>query len=122
MSSEGQLSDTDRQKRDDLYDDASGDVAIGDLGAAVSKYRQCVEVDASFFDGWHALGMALFKNGDTKEAIGATLMATQLEPNDQLVWTALSQMYVQAGKIAEAEEAKSNATILGLGGKVVKDS
>ena len=108
------------QERDRLYDDASGDVAIGDLGAAVEKYRRCVELDPDFFDGWHALGMALFKSGDAREAIGATLMATQLQPNDQLVWTALSQMYVAEGKIAEAEEAKQNATILGLGGKVVK--
>ncbi len=109
-------------ERDDLYDGASGDVAVGDLDAAVEKYRRCVEIDPEFFDGWHALGMALFKSGNSKEAIGATLMATQLEPNDQLVWTALSQMYLAEGKIAEAEEAKGNATILGLGGKVVKDS
>ena len=109
-------------ERDACYDDASGDVAIGDLASAVEKYRRCVEIDPDFFDGWHALGMALFKNGNTAEAIGATLMATQLEPNDQLVWTALSQMYVAQGKIAEAEEAKANATILGIGGKVVKGS
>jgi predicted Zn-dependent protease len=111
-----------QHERDALYDDASGDVAIGDLEAAAQKYRRCVEIDPDFFDGWHALGMALFKSGNSREAIGATLMATQLEPNDQLAWTALSQMYVAQGKIAEAEEAKSNATILGLGGKVVKDA
>ncbi len=110
-----------KKERDDLYDDASGDIAIGDLDSAVEKYRECVSIDAQFFDGWHALGMALFKSGKAKEAIGASLMATQIEPNDQLVWTALSQMYMAEGKIAEAEEAKSNATVLGLGGKVVKD-
>lgn len=111
-----------QNERDAYYDDASGDVAIGDLESAVAKYRRCVEIDPDFFDGWHALGMALFKSGNAREAIGAALMATQLEPNDQLVWTALSQMYVAEEKIAEAEEAKANATILGLGGKVVKDA
>jgi hypothetical protein len=31
-------------------------------------------------------------------------------------------MYMRDGQIAEAEAAKQNATVLGLGGKVVKDS
>jgi len=110
------------QERDALFDDASGDVAIGDLEAAIDKYRKCVELDPEFFEGWHALGMALKNNGQLKAAIGAALQATTLSPNDQLAWTALSQMYMQDGQIPEAEAAKQNATILGLGGKVVKDA
>ncbi len=107
-------------QRDELFDDASGDLAVGDLKAAVAKYRQCVELDPEFFDGWHALGLALMKDGQIKPAIGAALQATTLNPNDQLAWTALSQMYVQDGQIAEAEAAKQNAAILGIGGKIVK--
>lgn len=107
-------------QRDELFDDASGDLAVGDIGAAIEKYRACVELDPEFFDGWHALGMALMKKGELKEAIGAALMATQLEPNDLLAWTGLSQMYMRDGQIAEAEAAKSNAAVLGLGGKVQK--
>ena len=57
---------------------------------------------------------------ELKEAIGAALMATQLEPNDLLAWTGLSQMYMRDGQIPEAEAAKQNATVLGLGGKVKK--
>lgn len=91
------------------------------MAAAVEKYRRCVEIDPDFFDGWHALGMALMKNGQLKPAIGAALQATTLNPNDQLAWTALSQMYVADGKIADAETAKQNATILGIGGKIVKE-
>lgn len=109
-------------ERDALYDDASGLVAIGDLEEAVPLYRRAVELDPQFFDGWHALGMALFKCGKTKEAIGAGLMATTLRPNDLLAWTALSQMYVKDGQIAEAEDAKGKARILSLGGKVVQGS
>ena len=103
-----------------LYDDASGDLAIGDLDAAIEKYRRAVELEPDYFDGWHALGMALMKQGELKEAIGAALMATELRPNDLLAWTGLSQMYMKDGQIAEAEAAKSNATVLGLGGKVKK--
>jgi Flp pilus assembly protein TadD len=58
------------------------------------------------------------KSGSIKEAIGAGLMATTLNPNDLLAWTALSQMYVKNGQIAEAEDAKGKARILSLGGRV----
>ena len=44
------------------------------------------------YRGWHALGLALLKSGELKEAIGAALMTTNLRPNDQLAWTSLSQM------------------------------
>lgn len=115
------MSESDQTQRDELFDDANGDLAIGDLESAVDKYRQCVELDPDFFDGWHALGMALMKVGNIKEAIGAGLQATTLKPNDLLAWTGLSQMYVQDGQIGEAEHAKGNARILSLGGKVVRE-
>ena len=66
---------------------------VGELDEAVALYRQCVALDSQFFDGWQALGMALLKTGETKEAIGAGLMATNLRPNDLLAWTGLSQMW-----------------------------
>jgi len=107
--------------RDDLFDDANGDLALGEIADAVEKYRQCVELDPQFFDGWQALGMSLLKLDQVKEAIGAGMMATTLRPNDLLAWTGLSQMYVRDGQIAEAEDAKGKARILSLGGKIVKD-
>lgn len=111
--------DTDR---DHLFDDANGNLALGDLEDAVALYRRCVALDPDFFDGWHALGMCLLKLGEIKEAIGCGLQATTLRPNDLLAWTALSQMYVRDGQIGEAEFAKGNARILSLGGKVVRES
>ena len=103
-----------------LFDDASGDLALGELEAAVIKYRRCVELDPQYFDAWHALALTLLKTGQTKEAIGAGIMATELQPNDLLAWTALSQAYVKAGRIADAEDAKGKARILSLGGKIVR--
>lgn len=105
-----------------LFDDASGHLATGEIEEAAALYRQCVKLDPGYFDGWHALGMALLKLGEVKEAIGAGLMATTLRPNDLLAWTALSQMYVRNGQIAEAEDAKGKARILSLGGRIVKDA
>ena len=106
---------------DELFDEANGDLAVGDLEGAVEKYRRCIELDPGFFDGWHALAMSLMKTGRIKEAIGAGLKATTLKPNDLLAWTALSQMYVQDGQIGEAEDAKSKARILSLGGQIVRE-
>ena len=103
-----------------LFDDANGHLAVGEFDQAIACYRRCVALDPSFFDGWHALGMALLKIGQTKEAIGCGLQAVNLQPNDLLAWTGLSQMYVRDGNIPEAEAAKGNARILSLGGRVVK--
>jgi predicted Zn-dependent protease len=103
-----------------LFDDANGHFAIGEIDEATALYRQCVALDPDFFDGWHALGMALLKTDHVKEAIGCGLQAVTLKPNDLLAWTSLSQMYVRDGNIPEAEAAKGNARILSLGGRVVK--
>ena len=105
-----------------LFDDANGHLALGELEEAVALYRQCVELDPGFFDGWHALGMSLLKIGNIKEAIGCGLQAVTLKPNDLLAWTSLSQMYVRDGNIPDAEAAKGNARILSLGGRVVKEN
>ncbi len=103
------------------FDRGNAALAVGDFETAVAAYRRSVEIDPAFFDGWHALGMALLKTGQIKEAIGCGLQATTLRPNDLLAWTSLSQMYVQDGQIAQAEDAKGRARILSLGGKIVQE-
>ena len=103
---------------DEIFDDASGDIAIGDLTSAAEKYRRCVELDPNFFDGWHALGMALMKIGRFPEAIEAGKRATELRPNDQIAWTSLSLFYNRNGDIKEAEAAGTKAKILSWGGKI----
>ena len=76
------------EELNDIFDDANGSLAIGELEEAIKGYRKCVALDANFFDGWQALGMALMKVGEVKEAIGCGLQAVTLEPNDLLAWTA----------------------------------
>jgi len=107
--------------RDDIFDDANGDLAVGDLANAVEKYQRCVDVDPNFFDGWHALGMALMKLGRFNEAIEAGKKAVELKPNDQIGWTSLSLFYNRAGDIKEAEAAGTKAKIISWGGKVAKE-
>jgi tetratricopeptide (TPR) repeat protein len=106
---------------DEIFDDANGDLAVGDLESAVEKYRKSIQIAPDFFDGWHALGMALMKLGRFAEAIEAGQKAVELRPNDQIGWTSLSLFYNRAGNIKEAEAAGAKAKILGWGGKVVKE-
>jgi len=109
------------EKIEELFDEANGDLAVGDLESAAVKYRQCVELDADFFEGWHALGMALMKTGRYEEAIQAGLKCVELQPNDQLAWSSLSLFYVRNGNIKEAEAAGGKARILSWGGKIKKE-
>jgi tetratricopeptide (TPR) repeat protein len=106
---------------EELFDDANGELAIGELPAAIEKYRQCVGQFPAFFDGWHALGMTLMKNGNYPEAIEAGKKAVELRPNDQLAWSSLSLFYVRNSQIKEAEAAGAKARILSWGGKIVRD-
>lgn len=103
---------------DDRFDEGNLHLALGELEEAATCYRACVELDAAFFDGWHALGMVLMKLGRYPEAIEAGLQATRLRPNEQLAWSSLSLFYVRNGQIAEAEAAGAKARILSWGGKV----
>src|SRR5437667_10379550 len=106
------------ETRDQIFDDANGDLAIGELESAVGKYRRCVEIDPEFFDGWHALGMALMKLGRFPEAIVAGEKSVELRPNDQIGWTSLSLFYNRNGEIQKAEAAGAKARIIGWGGKI----
>ena len=106
---------------EEIFDDANGDLAIGELESAVEKYRRCIEIDPEFFDGWHALGMALMKVGRFPEAIAAGEKTVKLKPNDQIAWTSLSLFYNRNGQIAEAEAAGTKAKILSWGGRIVAE-
>ena len=106
---------------DEIFDDATGDLAVGNLDSAVEKYGRCVQIAPDFFDGWHAFGMALMKLGRFTEAIEAGKKAVELRPNDQIGWTSLSLFYNRAGNIKEAEAAGAKAKILGWGGKISKE-
>jgi tetratricopeptide (TPR) repeat protein len=107
---------------EDLFDDGNSALALGELEEAAALYRQAIEADPSFADGWHALGMALMKLGHFQEAIEAGLKLVELRPNDQLAWSSLSIFYVKNHQVPEAEAAGAKARILSWGGKVKKDA
>jgi tetratricopeptide (TPR) repeat protein len=106
----------------EIFEEATGDIALGELDAAIVKYQECIRLDPEYFDAFHALGMALMKAGRFPEAIEAGLRAVELNPNDQLAWSSLSLFYVKNGQVPEAEAAGAKARILSWGGKIKKDA
>src|ERR1700677_713311 len=107
---------------DEVMDDRNTALAIGELEEAAKYFRQAVEQDAQFQDGWHALGMALYKLDRYEEAIAAGLRAAELDPNNQFVWSSLSLAYNANKQKTEAEAAGAKARIISWGGKIRPDS
>jgi tetratricopeptide (TPR) repeat protein len=103
---------------DDLMDDGHGAIAIGDLDEAVSCFRRVVEAHPDSFDGWHALGMALYKLDRYEEAIAAGKRAAEIDPNNQFAWSSLSLAYNANKQKEEAEAAGAKARIISWGGKI----
>jgi tetratricopeptide (TPR) repeat protein len=107
---------------DELMDDGNTALAIGELEEAAKCFRQVVEQDPEFQDGWHALGMALYKLERYEDAIEAGKRAAKIDPNNQFVWSSLSLAYNGNKQKAEAEAAGAKARILSWGGKIKPDS
>ena len=103
---------------DELMDEGNTALAIGDLAEAANYFRQVVEQDPQFQDGWHALGMALYKLDRYEESIEAGRRAARLDPNNQFVWSSLSLAYNANKQKAEAEAAGAKARIISWGGKI----
>jgi Flp pilus assembly protein TadD len=98
---------------EEWMDDGHGAIAVGDLEEAVVAFRKVTEADPQSFDGWHALGMALYKLDRYEEAIAAGLQAAEIDPNNQFAWSSLSLAY---------NANKQKARIISWGGKIRLES
>lgn len=97
---------------DELYDRAIDCVANGDLEGAVAAYRQALEVDPQFADGWEGLSMALSDLGRFDEAITAAERVVELMPNELLSYTNISRIHQKAGDVPKAEEWAAKGRML----------
>jgi hypothetical protein len=93
------------ESSDELFDDANGDLAVGDLESAVEKYRRCIQLDPDFSMAgtpWHALmKIGRFQRQSKQET------SSCVTPNDQIGWTS-SLFYNRAGTSgSEAAGAKA---------------
>jgi tetratricopeptide (TPR) repeat protein len=107
---------------DELMDEGNTAIAIGELEDAAKAFRQVVEQDANFQDGWLSLCMALYKLERYEEAIEAGKRAAKIDPNNQFVWSSLSLAFNANKQKAEAEAAGAKARIISWGGKIKPES
>ena len=97
---------------DELYDRAVDCIAAGDLDGAVTAYREALQIDPSFADGWEGLSMALADLGRFEEAIGAATRVVELVPDELLSYTNISRIYQKAGDVPKAEEWAAKGRML----------
>jgi tetratricopeptide (TPR) repeat protein len=107
---------------EEMMDEGHGALAVGNMEDAVNFFRQVVEKDPQFQDGWHALGMALYKLDRYEEAIEAGMKAARIDPNNQFVWSSLSLAFNGNKQKEAAEWAGAKARILSWGGKIKPDA
>jgi tetratricopeptide (TPR) repeat protein len=96
----------------ELYDRAVDCVADGDLEAAVLAYRQALEIEPGFADGWEGLSMALADLGRFPDAIAAAERVVELMPDELLSYTNISRIYQKAGDVPKAEEWAAKGRML----------
>jgi len=98
-------------------DEGNGCLALGELEEAVEHYQRAVDADVDYFDGWHALAMALMKLKRYDEAETAGKETIRIQPNNQMAYTTMSLIYVRMDRIKDAEDMGSKARIISWGGK-----
>ncbi len=103
---------------EELMEEGTTAIAIGDMEEAVNCFKKATELDANNFEAWHSLGMAYLKSQRYPEAIEAGKRAVELNPNDQFAHVSLSMYYQRNGQIPEAEAEATKAKIISWGGKV----
>jgi len=95
----------------DRYDDAMFDFSTGNYQQAIEKLRAILKDSPEDFDAQLALGMALYRSGNSAAAITEGHKAEKLKPHEQLVHTNLSLFYMKAGDKAAAEHHGLQARI-----------
>ena len=80
--------------------------AFGDdkLDEAIDLYRKALEIDPTYTDALHGLGMALSNRGRHDEAVATAQKLIEIDNDDVLAHTSLSMFYMAQGRIEEAEK------------------
>jgi tetratricopeptide (TPR) repeat protein len=108
--------------KEDLFEqavDAFGDEKLED---SIDLYRKALEIDPSYTDALHGLGMSLFRLGRYEEAIEAANRLIAIDSEDILAHTSLSNIYHAQGRIEDAEKEGNVAKIMGWKQELRKDA
>ena len=98
--------------------------AFGDdkLNESIEMYQKALDLDPTYQDALHGLGMALYSSGRFDEAVTTAQRLIQIDNDDILAHTSLSMFYQAQGKIEEAEKEGNVAKILGWKQELRKDN
>lgn len=95
----------------ELYYAASDDFKYEKLSSAEEKYRLAIKLNPKFADAYESLGVMLGRQERFHEAIDLMKQLSEVNPKSVLAHTNMSLYLMRLGKIEEAEEQKSQATI-----------
>ena len=96
-----------------LIEDATFDYTMGDHDQAVAKINQATAVAPDSFAAWHASAEIHLSLARLDDALHAAERAHALQPDDLLINTTLSRIWVGKGDKAAAEKYGAQAKMLG---------
>jgi tetratricopeptide (TPR) repeat protein len=99
------------EQQQEQYDDAMFDFSTGDYDSAIAKLKTMLAADPGHFEAQLALGMAFYRKSDYATALVEGHKAEQMRPQDQLVHTNLSLIYMKSGQKEAAEHHGLQARI-----------
>lgn len=95
----------------DLYYLASDDFRFDKLESAENKFKLALKLDPTLADAYESLGVMLGRQERFQEAIDLMKELSVVNPKSVLAHTNMSLYLMRLGKIDEAEEQKSLATV-----------
>lgn len=104
---------SEQQDTESIIEDATFDFAMGDADSAISKLKGALEVVPDSFEAWHALAEILYSSEAYEPALEAAENAHDLKPEDLLVNTSLSRIWLELGDKEKAEHFGAQARMLG---------
>jgi folate-binding protein YgfZ len=105
------LSGNNRDKALEIFYSASDDFKVSHLLEAEEKFRLAIKLDPSFGDAYEALGVMLGRQERFQEAIDIMKKLAEVDSSSVLAHTNMSLYLMKMGRIEEAEEQKSLATV-----------
>lgn len=99
------------EKAQELFYEACEDFRLGKYTEAEEKYLLSIAIDPMFADSYEGLGVMLGREERFEEAINLMKTLSEINPKSVLAHTNMSLYLMRLGKIEEAEEQKSLATI-----------
>lgn len=105
------LSGDPKAKARELFYEATEDFQRDKLNTAEEKLKKAIELDPSFADAFESLGVMLGRQERFQEAIVLMDQLSHVDPSSVLAHTNKSLYLMRLGKIEEAEQEKSLATV-----------